>query len=101
MMTRSVVSVLIMAVIGGVVVSAQTSPSVELANLKAEAHVLRVENAQLRSVVARLQAEMELLRLTSERQALEVELRKELKPPEDHLYDWQARRFVAPAPEKK
>lgn len=74
---------------------AQQATSAEAA-AKIEAHLLRVENAQLRAQVAGLEAELASVKLTAERVALEAALRVELKPPADWVFDWTRRAFVEP-----
>lgn len=61
-----------------------------------ELHLLKVENAKLRSMVAQLQAELDTVRLTAERTTLVEQLRKELHPPEGAIFDWNSRTFVVP-----
>ncbi|MGE0460892.1 MAG: hypothetical protein AB7Q16_05945 [Vicinamibacterales bacterium] len=76
--------------------SAQALPPAVAA--KVEAHRLRVENAQLRAALGALQAELDTLKLTVERTALEAELRAALKPPPGSMFDWQALTFTTPPP---
>lgn len=66
-----------------------------------EAHLLRVENAQLRAALARLQAELDTLRLSAERDALLEQLRREVGAPADATFDWQSRRFTLSSQEPK
>lgn len=65
---------------------------------RVEAHLLRVENARLRAALAQLQADIDTLRLSAERDALLKALRRELNAPEDATFDWSQRRFVMPSP---
>ena len=65
---------------------------------RVEAHLLRVENARLRAALAQLQAELDTLRLSAEREALVEQLRRELGAPADATFDWSQRRFVMPSP---
>lgn len=76
------------------------APLSPLADARVEAHRLRVENAQLRAELARVQAALDSERLTAERHALERQLREELKPPDGHVFDWNTKRFI-PATEPK
>ncbi len=101
-MRRALVAVLVALVLSARVV-AQTSvpaPSPLLA-ARMEEHALRVENAQLRAAMARVQAERDSAVLTVERQQIEADLRAELKPPAGHVFDWITKRFVPPSPEPK
>lgn len=66
-----------------------------------DAHLLRVENAQLRAALARLQAELDTLRLSAEREALVEALRRETDAPADATFDWQSKRFILPSQEPK
>lgn len=61
--------------------------------LAVEAHRLRVENAQLRMTVATLRAELDGLKLTAERQALEAEIRKATNADPAAVFDWAEGRF--------
>jgi hypothetical protein len=70
----------------------------EVAQLKVQAHQLRVENARLRSALAAVQADLDSERLTDERAALEQQLRDEIKPPAGHVFDWTAGAFAPPPP---
>lgn len=68
----------------------------DLARAKAQAHLLSVENAQLRATVARLQAEIDTLKLTAERASLEAAMREELKLPAGRGFNWQTLAFDPP-----
>jgi len=65
----------------------------EVTQLKAEAHVLRVQVVQLRAALAQAQAEVELVKLTAERAQLEAMLRDEMKPAEGRTFDWATLTF--------
>lgn len=96
----SVVAVSLVATVAWAVATAQeTLPPLETARV--DAHLLRVENAQLRAHVARLEAELASARLTAERLSLEADLRAVLKPPADWVFDWSRRVFMAPPKEPK
>jgi len=90
----------------GVLVKAQ-APSTPVPALspatdaRVEAHLLRVENAQLRAALARVQTELDTLRLGAERAELLEQLRRELQPPADAVFNWQTRQFAAPSPARK
>lgn len=88
----------LLALTAGAAWSQPPSALSPLAEARVAAHLLRVENAQLRAQVAELQAALDSARLTAERVALEQQLREELHPPADHVFEWQTQRFV-PRPE--
>lgn len=97
-MRGALVTVLMALALSAPASFAQTSapgPSPLLA-ARMEAHTLRVENAQLRAAMARLQAERDSAVLTVERQQIEADLRAELQPPAGHVFDWATKRFVPP-----
>lgn len=73
----------------------------ELLRAQAEAHVLRVENAQLRARLSELQATLDGARLTAERAALEQRFRDELKPAAGAVFNWSTLRFDPPTQEPK
>jgi hypothetical protein len=64
-----------------------------LEQAKAEAHKLRVENAQLRAALSSLQAEIDALKLSAERAALEAQIREAVKPPAGSTFNWQTLTF--------
>lgn len=73
------------------------SPAIdETTSLRLELHLARVENAQLRAALARMQTELETIQLTRERAELEQRVRLELQPPDGHVFDWATKRFMPP-----
>jgi len=81
----------------GVPASAQTPAVAPLPpDPRIDAHLLRVENAQLRALVAKLQTELEAAKLSAERRALEEMLRAEQKPPTGAVFNWQTLTFDPP-----
>ena len=97
-MTLARIAILLVAMVGVIsaqtVATDQTLPPLEAALV--QAHVLRVENAQLRAVVAQLRAELDSARLSDERTQLEQQLRVALKPPDGHVFDWTTKHFAPP-----
>lgn len=83
---------------GGPLAFAQAPPT---SDPRVEAHLLRVENAQLRALIAKLQTDLDAAKLSAERRALEEVLRAEQKLPATATFNWQTLRFEAPQEAKQ
>lgn len=84
----------VMAALAGAVVftalaRAQTPAASDTLQLRAQVHVLKTENAQLRALLADAQAKLASAQLTSERAGLEEEVKKALGCAQDAPIDWQ------------
>lgn len=96
MTPRAVSWSIVLAVVAAVAVGAEPTPLAGAQALAVEAHRLRVENARLRMTVATLRAELDEIKLSTERTALEAEIRKATNADPADVFDWAAGRFVKP-----
>lgn len=94
---KTLLTLCVHLVLSGVVFA--QAPTGEL-KLKAQNWTLKAENYSLKVEALRKQAEEQGQLLQAERAELEKELRAELKPSADFVFNWQTLTFEAPPPPK-